>query len=103
MGRLSYRAMRCFLAIELSDAARQHLARVQETMRGQLPNVSYPRAENLHLTLKFLGDANDRQVEGLYESMAAVKVTGTLRLAASGIGFFPQRGHARVVVAPMAG
>lgn len=95
--------MRCFLAIELPDAARQHLARAQEAVRETLGKASYPRQENLHVTLKFLGDASDRQVEGLYESMLAVKVDGALRLAAGGIAFFPQRGDARVVVASMTG
>jgi 2'-5' RNA ligase len=72
-------------------------------MRGRLPKASYPREENLHVTLKFLGDASDRQLEALCDSMRKVKVTGALLLAAAGMAFFPQRGHARVVVASMSG
>jgi 2'-5' RNA ligase len=95
--------MRCFLAIELSDAARQHLARAQEVIRGEVPKGSYPRDENLHVTLKFLGNADDRQVGLLCESLRHVKLDGDLTLRANALACFPPRGEGRIVVASMGG
>lgn len=95
--------MRCFLALELSDEARRHLECVQQAMRAQLPAASYPKPENLHVTLKFLGHANDGQITGIYESMHQVKISGRLELAADGLDGFPKRRVARVIVAAMSG
>jgi 2'-5' RNA ligase len=95
--------VRCFLAIELPDDARRHAARVQTALRVHFPDASYPRAENLHVTLKFLGEAGDRQVALLCESMRHIKVDGVLELAAERMDFFPNRSLARVIVASMAG
>ena len=95
--------MRCFLAIELSEPARAHLLGAQAMLRDLLPKLSIPRAENLHVTLKFLGDADDRQLDAVYESLRHVQVDGRLELAASAMSAFPQRGAARVLVASMAG
>jgi RNA 2',3'-cyclic 3'-phosphodiesterase len=95
--------MRCFLAIELSEAARQHLASVQEAMKGVLPEASYPGPENLHITLRFIGEADARQVEQLLESMQHVKVSGSPVLSAARMVYFPPKGPVRVTAASMVG
>lgn len=95
--------MRCFLAIELSKAAREHLNRVQEGLRVELPKGSFSPAENLHVTLKFLGDVSDRQLPALCDSMQHVRLAGKLALSAARVDFFPSRGLARVIVATMSG
>jgi 2'-5' RNA ligase len=95
--------MRCFLAIELSDRARQHLARVQEALRGELPMISYPRPENLHVTLKFLGDVDGARLTALCESLARVKLSGTVEIRAAQLDAFPPHGPARILVATMTG
>ena len=95
--------MRCFLAIELPDDVRLHLARVQEAVRGELPSASYPRADNLHVTLKFLGEVDERLLANLCESMQMVKVSGAIELQAARLDAFPPRGPARVIVAAMTG
>lgn len=95
--------MRCFLAIELSENAREHLNRVQERLRDDVPKGSFPRAENLHVTVKFLGEVSDSALPALCESMQHVRVDGELTLTAHQLGFFPLRGLARIAVASMSG
>ncbi len=95
--------MRCFLAIELSTRAREHLNRVQEGLRVETPKASFPRVENLHVTVKFLGDVTDNELAVLCESMQHVKVDGALSLTADKLDFFPLRGPARIAVASMSG
>ena len=48
--------MRLFLAIQLSPAVREALLTAQDALRRQ---GSFPPPENLHLTLAFLGEAED--------------------------------------------
>jgi 2'-5' RNA ligase len=95
--------MRCFLAMELSDEAREHLSRVQESVRRELPKGSFPRVQNLHVTLKFLGEVGDRQLAALCESMQHIKLSARIELSAAGIDRFPQHGPPRVIVATMSG
>jgi 2'-5' RNA ligase len=89
--------------MELSDSARRHLARVQASLRAQLPDASYPPAENLHVTLKFLGEANDQQIPAICEGMRDSNGVGSLTLMATELSFFPSRAPARVIVASIAG
>lgn len=53
--------MRCFIAIELDDQTRNILANIQEKLKGKDIKGKYTRIDNLHLTLKFLGEI-DRSV-----------------------------------------
>ena len=57
--------MRCFLAIELPDDVKRHLARVQAALcdpPDDVETVTWVRRENWHVTLKFLGDVPDAGV-----------------------------------------
>lgn len=50
--------MRCFIAIELDNKTRRILTDVQEELTEQGLNGKFTHIENLHLTLKFLGEIN---------------------------------------------
>lgn len=53
-----------------------------------LRDVRWTREEQLHLTLRFLGDTPDVQIEPLVERLAAIRVEPFL-LSLEGIGAFP--------------
>ena len=46
--------IRCFVAVEIPTAVKHQLAKIQE--RNQLPELFWVKPENIHLTIKFLGD-----------------------------------------------
>lgn len=48
--------MRCFIAIEFDENTRNFLAKVQEELKNMGVHGNYTRVENLHLTIKFLGE-----------------------------------------------
>jgi hypothetical protein len=58
---------RLFIAIELPDAVKAELGRVQRELRGELPShsASWTKLDNLHLTLRFLGDVEANRVSEL--------------------------------------
>jgi RNA 2',3'-cyclic 3'-phosphodiesterase len=94
--------MRCFLALELSTPARDHLAEVQRTLAPALPKASLPPPANLHLTLKFLGDVTDTDVSKVAEALKGLPPAGPIRLRAAALECFPPRGGAvRVVTAAL--
>jgi 2'-5' RNA ligase len=93
--------MRLFLAIELSADFRQHLARLQDALRP-LARVSYTKPDNLHLTLKFLGEVTDQAVKPLCDSLAGIGRCGELELVADHLACFPERGPIRIIGAGLA-
>ena len=92
-------AMRLFLAIELPEPARRHLAGVQSVIAPALPKASRPAARNLHLTLKFLGDVPDAGVPALCDALREVRLDGPMTLSATRLECFPPRGPVRVIAA----
>jgi 2'-5' RNA ligase len=92
--------MRLFLAIELSDEVRRHLVRVRDAIKQELSaNASFPREENFHITMKFLGEVEPQRAQSLVESMRLLRIGGAIELFASGIACFPDRGPVRIITA----
>lgn len=91
---------RVFVAIELPSPVRRKLIEHIDRLRFTMPEVraSWSREENLHLTLKFLGDTPVTKVEGLAQAAqrAASKVE-PFELIIAGCGAFPPGGQPRVL------
>lgn len=91
---------RVFVAIELTSEIRNLIACHISTLRKQLPEAraSWGREDNLHLTLKFLGDIPLMNVEKLSAaaSIAASKVK-PFEIVVERCGSFPPRGQPRVL------
>ncbi|MHC4438370.1 MAG: RNA 2',3'-cyclic phosphodiesterase [Planctomycetota bacterium] len=58
--------MRCFIAINIDEQIRKALARLQNELQGKADikrsDAKWVNPENIHLTLKFLGEIKDEQV-----------------------------------------
>jgi len=93
-------AWRIFVAIELPSNVRQKLKAHIDRLRTSLPDVraSWGREENLHLTLKFLGDIAVDKVENLSQATRrAASNASSFELTVAGCGAFPPRGQPRVL------
>ncbi|HVS81765.1 MAG TPA: RNA 2',3'-cyclic phosphodiesterase [Pyrinomonadaceae bacterium] len=91
---------RVFVAIELPAPVRRELIKHIDRLRDSIPEAraSWSREDNLHLTLKFLGDIPVTNVEQLSAaaSIAASKV-GPFEIVVEACGSFPPRGQPRVL------
>lgn len=92
--------LRVFCAVELPAEAREraaeHAARLRERFREV--RASWPRAENLHLTLKFLGEIEVGRAEVLSKAAGrAAAKSQPFTLTIEGAGAFPPRGIPRVL------
>lgn len=97
---MSEREMRVFCAVELPEEARERAAEHAALLRERFRDVraSWPRAENLHLTLKFLGEMEERRVEALSNAAGrAAEDSQPFTLKIEGAGAFPRRGAPRVL------
>ena len=91
---------RLFIALATPASVRAKLTAHIDRLRKSCPEVSasWSREENLHLTLKFLGETPVAKVESL--SQAAARAAGALErfeLVVKGCGSFPPRGQPRVL------
>lgn len=91
---------RLFIAIELPAEIRHRISEHTTRLRESCPDVraSWTRAENLHLTLKFLGDVAVNRVDTLSQAlMQAAAYTTEFDLVIAGCGVFPPRGKPNVL------
>jgi 2'-5' RNA ligase len=96
--------IRAFIAIELPPAVVSVLEDVQQNLKALRLKARWVRPENIHLTLKFLGDIDPGDVAKLHRAMmAAAAGSAPFSLALGGIGVFPDPKRPRVVWAGFAG
>jgi RNA 2',3'-cyclic 3'-phosphodiesterase len=91
---------RVFCAIDLPEAVREKGAAHVERLRVSSPQaqVSWNRKQNIHLTMKFLGELPVSRVDNL--SAAAARAVGRLspfEIYIEGPGVFPKHGPPRVL------
>jgi len=92
--------LRLFVAVAIPEWVREEMARVQRELQPLAApgDVRWTKPEQLHLTLKFLGDVPANALEALKKSMAdACAGVRPFRLRARGIGFFPDSRSPRVI------
>jgi 2'-5' RNA ligase len=90
--------VRTFLALPLESTVRRELVRYQEVCAKMITSVKWVEEENLHLTLKFLGEVPQEQLTRI--KSAAGKVAAAfpaLNLSLGRPGAFPNFGRARVL------
>jgi len=90
--------LRLFIAVELPEAARELLAAVQRELRQADARVKWSKPENIHLTLKFLGDTPQGSVDDLSAALdeaAARHAAHAARVAK--VGAFPNARRPRVI------
>jgi len=82
--------MRSFVAIELPDAVKEALAQLAERLRPARVPASWVRPEQIHLTLRFLGDVDKQRLEQLSAALrAAYRGTAPFTVRVRGTGGFP--------------
>jgi 2'-5' RNA ligase len=91
---------RIFTAVDISEESRHRAARYIADLKGEFSGIKagWERAEKLHLTLKFLGDAEESQLEGLKEIAAGIAGRiSKLHLQIAKTGVFPSVRKPRVL------
>ncbi len=92
--------LRLFVAIAVPEEIKARLAALQREWREHLgrSSVSWTRPENLHLTLRFLGDVPSNRLEDLTAALAAAAASqAPLKLTVAGLGCFPNTRRPRIL------
>ena len=90
--------MRLFVAVELSKKVKEELGAIQAALGEFDREVRWPKPEQMHLTLKFLGEVRDERVAEISEAAGvAAADSRPFEIRLAGCGCFPPRGRARIV------
>jgi 2'-5' RNA ligase len=65
--------MRLFIAVNFTDEVKSRLLKIQEQLKSQSSRGNFTRPENLHLTLAFLGETPETQLEKLYDILEGIQ------------------------------
>src|SRR5262245_5597831 len=90
--------LRTFVAIDLNKTVRDRAVVLQESLARSAADVKWVEPHNLHVTLLFLGEVEDRSLPNVCRAVADVcKTHAPLTLTVEGVGCFPSPRRPRVV------
>jgi RNA 2',3'-cyclic 3'-phosphodiesterase len=91
------KAVRTFICIKLPYPILDQFSLLQKELRQFGQSVRWVHREGLHLTMKFLGDVEQNQMESVSKSvMDSVQGLQLFHLKFSGFGAFPNFEHPRI-------
>jgi len=90
--------LRLFIAIELSQEIHQNLANlIQSLQTNSSRGINWVKPENIHLTLKFLGDTPRKQIRPIIDLLAqSTRDQSPIEMEVKGTGCFPSPRQPRV-------
>jgi 2'-5' RNA ligase len=89
--------VRLFIAIEIPGDIRNEIASFLKEIRGIAPEAKWVRAENLHVTLKFLGETNAARIGSIERALGSIRSAKPVTMAFGSLGYFPNEKRARVL------
>ena len=95
--------VRAFIAVEIDEAVRRRAAQLSRALASALERsggrraVAWVAPQNLHLTLRFLGEVDAAAVEAVKGRLAAPFDTPAFEVGLFGLGTFPPAGPPRVI------
>ena len=88
--------MRLFVALEIPSTVRESLSELLKALRAVSPQTRWVRPDNLHVTLKFIGEVPETKLGAIRTALAQVRSEQSVTLDFRGLGFFPSEKHPRV-------
>ncbi|HLC62708.1 MAG TPA: RNA 2',3'-cyclic phosphodiesterase [Candidatus Nanoarchaeia archaeon] len=94
--------MRAFIAVELSKEIKDYLHGLQEDFKNRLKKeknnvkLSWVAKKNLHLTLKFLGNVDEKKIEEVKKRLTKIEIE-SFEVYLDKIGFFPNDDDVKVI------
>jgi 2'-5' RNA ligase len=94
---MSIENIRCFIAIQIPDKIQSGISSYINNLRKISSDVRWVKVENIHLTLKFLGEINPNRADLVREILSPMSNNfPPFNLSVSGTGCFPNKKRPRV-------
>jgi len=90
--------MRIFIALELSDEIKGELSRLEGRLKEARADIKWAKPENIHLTLKFLGDIEESNIEEIKNALGGISSSEKpFEISLFKLGAFPSLNQPRVI------
>ena len=90
--------VRTFVAVEFPQEIQERLQETQDALRQRMPDVRWTKYGNIHLTLKFLGDARTSKIDAISRALSGVAGQfSPFAISLAGLGVFPNSRRPRIV------
>jgi len=89
--------MRAFIAIELPAEIKDSISRIQEKLKAEPFKINWVKPQNLHLTLKFLGDTSPEQLNRIKQIISGITKIPGFRIKLNTLGVFPDMAATRII------
>lgn len=89
--------MRLFVAITLDETIKENLISIQELIQKYQPDVKFVETENIHLTLRFLGEISEDILPRIFEVLSITNDYHCFEMELRNIGAFPSVKKPRVI------
>jgi len=88
--------MRLFIAIKLPGEARDYLFTIKNNFSRDLAKVKWVGKKQIHLTLKFLGEVDEKIIKEIISKLKEVEFK-EFELELDDLGFFPNEDYIKVL------
>lgn len=89
--------IRCFVAIQLPVNVQSKISEYTKRLKNISSDVRWTRVENIHLTLKFLGEIESRRVDSVKKALSPLSDNfSSFDLTILGSGCFPGKKRPRI-------
>lgn len=90
--------IRAFIAIKIPEDIIQQIVGVQDVLKRSGVSVKWVEPQNIHLTLKFLGDIVESQIGGIVQVIQeSTEEIDPFQISISHVGAFPNLRYPRVI------
>lgn len=90
--------IRAFVALRIDPELRDRISETTRRLKQEVTGVRWVGTDNLHLTLRFLGQSSPPALEALGVTLgSAAAACPPCKAPVSGLGMFPERGSPRVL------
>ena len=94
---MKHKLKRCFVSVKIPNALKDCCERTQQEIKeGNLVDAKYTQRNNLHLTLKFLGEIDDETIQSVSERLEKIKFS-KFDVSLNGAGTFLQEGEVKII------
>lgn len=90
--------MRAFIAIDIAQDIKEKIGSLIKELSSPSDGIKWVRPENLHITLKFLGEVKEERLTGIIAVLKDIaNVSRPFSLRIGGVGTFPEKKRPRVI------
>jgi RNA 2',3'-cyclic 3'-phosphodiesterase len=89
--------MRLFVAITLDETIKENLIPIQESIKKYQPHAKLVERENIHLTLRFLGEIAEATLPQVFEALSVAHDYESFEMELKNIGAFPSAKKPRII------